>query len=209
RYLSQPSEGMPLHAGMLAVLAVLMLAARRRIRDWAGTPEAASPVMNVFERPLASTVVIALLLVPSPSAPLPPAARSLVMILGLGAAVRIVRLTADPRLTPELYALWVLFAVDGYREATAHASVIEQTFLAIEMLAGIAVLTYSLTAGGLRRLSEEAMGAGRLATYRRVGRLIVLILAVALVAGAFGYLRLARLLASGVLGSSALALMLY
>jgi potassium efflux system protein len=209
QYLSEPSDGILLHAGILALAAILMVAARRRVRAWAGTDEAASPAMSVFDRPFAATIVIALLVVAAPNAPLPPTVRNLVIFLGLGPVIRLVRLTVDLRLTPELYALWILFVVDGFREAAAGVPVIEQTILAIEMLAGIAVLTYSLTVGGFRRLSAQMMESGRLAAYRRVARLIVVIFAVALVAGAVGYLRLARLLTSGVLGSSALALMLY
>jgi potassium-dependent mechanosensitive channel len=209
QYLSEPSEGLPLHVGLLSLLAVLMFAARRRVRHWAETSEGTSPALSVFERSLAATVVIALLLAARPNSPLPPTVRNLFIVLGLGPVMRLVRLTVDPRLLPELYALWFLFAVDSFREATAGVAVIEETVLAFEMLAGIAVLVYSLTIGGLRSRSGRAFEGGRLAAYRGVARLIVVVFGVALVAGAVGYVRLARLLASSVLGSGALALMLY
>jgi potassium efflux system protein len=209
QYLRRPSDGALLHGGLLALVAVLMLVARRRVRGWAGTAERASPAMRVFERPLAATVVIALLVVAAPNALLPPTVRNLFVLLGLGAVIHLVRLTTDPRLTSELYGLWILFAFDSLRETTAGVSVVEQLVLAIEMLAGIALLAYSLRLGGFRRPPGQAIETGRLATYRRVAGLILLIFAVALVAGVLGYIRLARLLASGVLGSCALALMLY
>jgi small-conductance mechanosensitive channel len=86
---------------------------------------------------------------------------------------------------------------------------IEQVILVLEMLAGIAVITYSMRVGGLRHLSPEEPETGRLAAFRAGARVVMLIFAVALVGAALGYVRLARLLASGVLGSGALALTLY
>ena len=77
------------------------------------------------------------------------------------------------------------------------------------MLAGIAVITYSLRVGGLRHSSHEGPQMGRLSAFRVGARLVMLTFAVALVGGALGYMRLARLLASGLLGSGALALTLY
>ena len=87
--------------------------------------------------------------------PIPPTVRVLFVVLGLAAAIRLTRRWTDPRLGPELYMLWVLFAVDSLREALAGVLGIEQVILVLEMLAGIAVITYSLRVGGLRRLSPE------------------------------------------------------
>jgi potassium efflux system protein len=209
RYFRDPSEGMPLHVGILALLVIAMFAARRRVRVWATSPEGVSSALSVFARPFAAAVVIALLFALAPNSPLPPTVRNLFGILGLGAVIRLTRRTADPRLVPEFYMLWILFAGDSLRAAIAGAPVIEQVILALEMLAGIAVLAYSLTLGGLRVLSPQIVEAGRLATYRLGARLVMLVLGVALVAGAVGYMRLARLLASAMLASGGLALMLY
>src|SRR5262249_34892133 len=98
---------------------------------------------------------------------------------------------------------------DSVREGVAGLAGVEEAFLALEMLAGIAVLAYSLRVGGLRENADSALETGRLTAHRTIARLILLIFAVGVVAGALGHVRLARLLASGVLGSGALALMLY
>jgi small-conductance mechanosensitive channel len=87
--------------------------------------------------------------------------------------------------------------------------VVEQALLVLEMLIGLAVLRFALTRGRLRLPAESSAETGRLPAWRIGFALIMLALAVALVAGAFGYMRLARLLASGILGSGALALILY
>src|SRR5262249_52401539 len=134
--------------------------------------------------------------------------RNLFIVLGLGVVIRLMRLTADYRLVPEFYALWVLFAANTFPASVASTPLIEQSLLVLQVAAAMGVLAYSLRFGGLRVSSPTAETA-RLYAYRAGARLIMLLLGIALVAGAIGYMRVARLLASGVLGSGALALMLY
>ncbi|HXJ79998.1 MAG TPA: mechanosensitive ion channel domain-containing protein [Candidatus Methylomirabilis sp.] len=209
RYLRDPSQNMLLHVGIFALLIVAMFAARRRARQWETSPDGVSPAIAVLAHPIEGAVGIALLIVAAPNSPLPPTVRNLLSILGLGAVIRLVRLTAGSRFAPECYMLWLLFAVNTFRASITGAPVIEQGILILEMVGGIGVLAYSLAIGGLRQVPSPVGEAGRLAAYRAGARLLVLLLGVALVAGAVGYMRLARLLASGVLGSGALALMLY
>ena len=91
--------------------------------------------------------VIGLLLLSTPYAPIPPTVRALFVVLGLAAAIRLARRWADPRLGPELSLLWGLFAVGTVRETLAGVVPIEQVILVLEMLAGIAVITYSMRVG--------------------------------------------------------------
>jgi small-conductance mechanosensitive channel len=207
RYLRVPSEGLPLHVGFLAVLAVALSAARRRVRLWA--PTKSSPATAVLDHPYSATAVIAMLVVASLWSPLPPTVRSLFEVLGLAPVIWLTQPATDPRLASGFYMLLALFAVDRLREAVAGVPVLEQAILMLAMLAGLAALAYSLTIGGLRRSSAQGAETERLAALRVGAGLVVLGFAVALVAGAAGYMRLARLLASGVLGSGALALTLY
>jgi len=203
RYTNDPSKRTPLHVGFVVVLALLLVAARRRVRLWAASGDARSPAMAVFEYPYSATVVIGLLLLSTPYLPIPPTVRALFTVLGLAAAIRLTRRWADPRLGPELRVLWGLFAVGSLRAALAGLVPIEQIILALEMLAGIAVITYSLRVGYL-----STARTGHLVAFWGAARLVILTFAVALAAGALGYTRLARLLASGVLASAALALTL-
>ncbi len=209
RYVSDPSQHMPWHVGMVAVLAVALAAAGRRARQWTTTAENVSAATAVLDHPLAATMVVVLILVASPYSPLPLLLRVLLAVVGLAPVIRLTRPLADPRIVPAFYALGVLFAVDRAREVVANAPVIEQVILALEMIAGIAWLRYSLGIGGLRRSPGRREETGRLPVFRVGAGLVMLIFAVALVAGVLGYMRLARLLASGVLFSGVLALMLY
>ena len=209
RYIRDPSGGMLWHVGVLAVLAVALTAVRRRVRQLAATPEGAPAAASVFERPYVATVALALIVVGAPNSPVPLTVRGLFEVLGLIPVIGLTRLTADRRLAPALYTLWVLFAVDNLRDTIAGTPVIEQVILAQEMIAGIAVLAYSLRSGGLRAPVSERAETDPLPIFRFGGGVVMLLFAVALVAGAVGYMRLARLLAASVLGSAALALILY
>jgi small-conductance mechanosensitive channel len=207
-YVRDPA-GMPLHVGIVALLALVLSLARRRLRQWTTGAEGPSPATVVFDRPYAATVVVALLAVAAPNSPVPLTVRNLFAVVGLAAAIRLTRLGVDRRLAPELYMLWILFAVDSFRGTLGGVPVVEQALLALEMLAGLAVLRYSLTRGRLQPPAGPRAETGKLPAWRLGIGLVMLSFAVALIAGAVGYMRLARLLASGILGSGALALTLY
>ena len=209
RYLRDPAERLPRHLAFFAAVAVVFTFARRRAREGATTEADTSPSMRVFERPYSATAVLALLLASSPWSPVPPAVHRLIVILGVGPVIRLVRPAVDPRVHAELYVLWGLFVIDAVRGAFAGVTLLEQAFLAVETIAGIALVGHSVRSGRLQLLSARRAESGRFATYRVGVGLVVVLFAVALVAGLLGYLRLARLLASGVLSGAVLALLLW
>ena len=208
RYAGDP-RGLRLHLVAFALLALLFVQARRRIHR--GTPAAPAPstATAVFERPYAATVVVALLAVSSPYVLVPLTTRSVFVALGLAAAIRLTRLTVDPRIVPELYTLWVLFALDTLRGVLAGVPVVEQALLVLESLGGLGVLGYSVSRGALRATSDARPRGDDRPGVRLGACLLMAVFAVTALAAAAGYLPLARLLASGILGSGALALMLH
>jgi len=197
---------MPLHLGAWALLAAALCAARRRLRR-GGIAADTSDAASVLDRPYSAAVTIALLVVATPGSPIPIAVRDVVTVFGFVPVLRVIRPVADARVMPLFPILWVLFAADAMRASIAGVPLIEQSVLALEAAAAIVAIAYSLVRGGLR--SDPAqVESGRLAALRVLAHLVLLTFAVALVAGAVGYMRLARLLTSGVLVSGALALML-
>lgn len=203
-YARHPGGG-PLYVGIFALLALALSAVRRQLRPGDHPATERSPATAVWDRPYAATVVIALLVVSAPTSGVPLPVRRLFGVLALGGVIRVAQPVVDPRLAPGLYALWGLFVVDTLRLPVAGVPLVEQTLLALEMLAGLAVLGLALR----RRGSRPGPEAITLPAVRAAVVLVTLGFAIALVAGATGYMRLARLLASGLLGSAALALMLY
>jgi small-conductance mechanosensitive channel len=197
------------HVGIFLTLAVLLRMARRRVRRWTAAGEDVSPATRVFDHPYAAALMIPLIYASAPDSAEPPWLRQMFEVLALGPVIRLTRRIVDPRLVPGLYILLVLFALDTLRQAFAGPPLLEQGVLVIEVLGGLAVLAYALTIGGLRRPAANTGDSERLRLIRVGGGLVLVILTVALVAGALGYMRLARLLASGVLGGGAMGLTLY
>jgi potassium-dependent mechanosensitive channel len=206
-YLRDPSQGMPFHVGFFVVLAVALVAARRQLHRPAPIEEGASTATAALDRPYAAALGVTLFAVSSPYSVAPPTVRELSQVLMLVPVIRLALPVVDARLRPELFLLALLFASDSLREAFGGTPVLESAMLLSELLAGMVVLAYSLSVGGLRRSSGSE--PARLRGYRAGANLVMLVLAAALSAVTLGYMPLARLLTSTVLGDSALALALY
>jgi small-conductance mechanosensitive channel len=132
-----------------------------------------------------------------------------VALLILVPSVLIVRRFAPRELLPAVYTLATCFVVDRVRDLCADVPRLERSVFLVEMIFGIAFLALALH-------SQSAMAATRPAGVSRARRAIAGILwlatgvlAFAVVAGAVGYLRLARSLGTPVLSSGYAALILY
>ncbi|MGH7795063.1 MAG: mechanosensitive ion channel domain-containing protein [Candidatus Binatia bacterium] len=206
-YLRDPRYGVPLHAGLFIVLALVFCAARRRIPRWTKDGAVEFRPITVFERPYAAAAVISLLAATSPYFQMATSVRQALAVLALVPTIRVSLPTVDASLAPGIYALGVLFAVDMVRQAFAGAQLIGQVILIVETLAGILVVIW------LRRHHQQIVGTKNLSSsqiaLRLSGFLVVLVLFFALAAGSAGYMRLARLLSPGILVGAVLALIAY
>ena len=209
QYVRDPSRGMALHIAILAMLSAVFCAARRGRRRWRAVGDDELQTIAVFDRPYAAALIVVLLIASSPMYGVPLSVRRLCVVLALVPVIRLTRPVIDLRLVSTVYALGVLFALDSLRQAVERMSVLEQAILEVEMLAGIVVLGRSLTSGSLRLRSGAGAETERVRVFRIGAGLVVLTLAAGLVAGATGYMRLARLLASSVFSGGVLALTLY
>jgi len=198
-----------LQVALLATVCLLVRRARAAARRKADKGPSEQAAAQVLELPMSSAVVVALLATPwiYPEAP-----RLMVNVVGLLAlvpAVRIVRRLASPAIAPAVYALAAFFLVDRARDVCSAVPVLEQRVFLLEMAAGIVFLALAVR-------SERFLTNGETVTALAGRRGVVWVLwaqlsvfGVALVAGALGYMRLARLLGGEVLASSYIALVLY
>jgi len=209
RYVLDPSRGMPLHIAIFAMLSALFCAARRGWRRWSAAGDDELQAIAVFDRPYSAALIVVLLIASSPMLNVPFSVHSLSVVLAVVPVIRLTRPVLDPRLAPTVYALSVLFGLDSIRRAIGGMPVLEQAVLEVEMLVGIAALARSLTSGAPRRPSGEGPETERVHAFRMGAGLVVLTLAAGMVAGAGGYMRLARLLAASVFSGGVLALTLY
>jgi hypothetical protein len=123
-------------------------------------------------------------------------------------AVLIVRRLAPPPLRPTVYALAAFFLLDRIRE-TCSVPVLERWVFLLGMLLGISFLALAVRSETLVRATSVHEDAGwrRTLTCLLWGQLAIL--ATAVLTGALGYMRLARLLGGQVLAANYVALVLY
>jgi potassium-dependent mechanosensitive channel len=198
----------PLLVALFIGLSLAMGAARRRAHGWASQGDTAG--FRVFDRPLSAALVLTLLASAWVYSSAPPrAAMALGQVLALGLALRVMQLLVEPPLVPGLYVFGAFFLTDLVRSYISVVPLLEQLIFLFEMLAGTAGLAWWLVS---KRPRASRVGETVLQTSPalRIGaRLVLLAFAGAFVAGAAGYMSLALLLGSGVLGSGYLALVFY
>jgi small-conductance mechanosensitive channel len=108
---------------------------------------------------------------------------------------------------PTLYTVCVLFAIETVRQAYGGVRVIGQALLVAETLAAIVAIV--LLRSRYRRILVERGEYNWLRLFGALQFMIIAGLVISLVAGAAGYLRLARLLTPGILVGGILALAAY
>jgi potassium-dependent mechanosensitive channel len=209
QYLARQLARVPFQVALFVVVLVLARLARGRARHRAEKEPSERAAAQVFERPVASALVLALLAVVW-IYPHPP--RTLINAVGLLIllpAVLIVRRLASPAVVPAVYALAAFFLVDRVREVCAAVPVLEQWVFLLEMVFGILFLALAVRSEHLVTDANDqaALGWRHVLVWLLWGQLAIL--ACAVFAGAFGYMRLARLLGTEVLVSSYIGLVLY
>ena len=206
QHLRDPATGLRMHAALFVVLAALLWAARRWTRRSAAE-EGASFATAVFDRPFSAALLVGLATHPLIYGPAGPETRQLFQVMMLVPLMRLTRPVVDARVFSCLLMLAAVFTLDTARRA-AVALAIEPAILSLEMLAGMLGLGYALTAGPLRRLPVREAESERLRASRAAGAVALALFAAGLTGTVLGYLRLGRVIASGVLGSAFLALLL-
>ena len=206
-YVRDPSERMPLHAGLFLVLVLAFGSARRRVQRHQAAGEAASSALMVFHHPYAAALLVILFIATSPFLQIPPTVREVFQLLAFLPMILLTQPVVGAPVVPGLYALGGLFALDTVQQACAGAPPIGQVLLGGETLAGLVVAGWLL--GNLRRSHGETAGQPGVPALRLGTHLFLLTFAAGLVAASIGYVRLARLLTSGIIAGGVAALALY
>jgi potassium efflux system protein len=208
-YLQEPAMGLPLHIGLFIILAFVFWMARRRLHQWRVSGEEISPMLTVFENPFAAALLCSLSIASGPHSSAPGMVKVLFEIMAFAPIIRIIKPVVDPRFLPELYVLWVLYAIDAFRQALSGGQFSGQFIVIIETLAGATVLMWSLVHGHIRHSSADVSNLFGRSILRAVVILVFITLTAGLVAGILGYLSLARILASEIIAGGAMAAGLY
>jgi len=209
QYLAGQRGRAPFQVALFLILLVLARLARGRARHRTEKEPSEQAAAQVFERPVASALVLALLatvwIYPHPP-------RALINALGLIIllpSVLIVRRLAAPAVAPAVYALAAFYLVDRVRQVCGAVPVLEQWVFLIEMVCGIFFLVLAIRSDLLVKDTDGEVTFGWRRVLAWLLRAQLAILASAVLAGSLGYMRLARLLGTEVLASSYIALVLY
>ena len=206
-YVRKPREGSGLHAMLFIILAFVFCAARRAVATWNKSGAALSPALSVFERPFSAALVLILLFITSPFVQISTAVQQLLTIVALVPVLRLVRPVISRSVAALSYAVCLLFALDTLRQAYAGIQVIGQMILVAETLAGIIALFWMRR--HYRQIIAERAESSRLILLKSTRFLVMIVLIFSLLAGAAGYLRLARLLTPGILVGGVWALVVF
>ncbi len=218
-YFSWSSRAFVAQMGLFTLLAIICVSIRRRIDSWKESTEL-PPDIALFEAPFSAALAVALFIGSSPLMRSPQAVRMIMSALTIVPMILLVQTMVNRRPLPLLYVLGLLIAADIFRPVIAGVPVLEHLFLLSEAVCGIAILLWwqrnSATQGLWLYLRSTTASSAENEKSPEIGHfeknvawLIILIQGTSFAAVIFGYLHLARLLMSGVLVASTLALALF
>ena len=199
-------RSLTLLGGLMPFLVILFTMVRRRVTAMEAAGET-SPAIEVFERPIAGALVLFFMMGSSSLMVIPQAVRVMMEVLALIPMIILIRpALLLPRLVRAFWTLGVLFFLDTVRQGIAGAPLLEQGFLLVEAGSGLLMFRWAVS------LSRD-IHKDHARTTRNLLRIFTLcgMIALALSLGAVigGYLRLARLLVSGVLMGGVQAIWLF
>ncbi len=187
------------HALILVLSVGAMLALRPRAQRWAAEDETAEASARVLARPYAAGVVVAVLASPFLYPKAPSYFEALLLLVALGATLRLIPPLLAPGTRAAFYALAGFFVVDLLRDFLVGLPILVRLLFELELTAAIAVLLFLL---GSQRLAMLPSAARLMPVFVLLRRAAIGLLMVALGGSALGFVSLSRLLGDGVLDSA-------
>jgi small-conductance mechanosensitive channel len=206
-YLGGEMAPLFVHFLILVLLIIGFYRMRRAIHLQAREEVALQHAARIFNLPLATAILIALL---ATGFFYPQAPRLLWAVVGAAAlipAIIIIRHLVEPALYPVLYAIVIAYFVDRVRYISTPGDLLSRFLLIFEMVAGSLFLLWLLRS---TRLTRSGLATDRIECAIRIYlQVAFFVLIAAGLANVAGYVQLSELLARGMLESSYLAVVLY
>ena len=187
---------LPLLGAIFLGFVAVLYRARGRIRRHSATAEAGT-LSAVFEHPISAAVILTALVGTLVYAEDLALYLYLVGLVGVVPVVRLMRPLVTGVVVRALYALGVLFVIDQLRLLISTATYLDQVVYLIEMLASTLLMIWLRTAWRRSTLRASTLPRANAGT-----TVLLFAFLTAFVAGALGYMHLARMIGSGALGSS-------
>jgi potassium-dependent mechanosensitive channel len=201
------SEGAALAALLLVFLTLLIAAVtlRRKAPAWIEQHRISQATARILHRPVSLALVLTL----TPALPAlvqsPVLINTLVILLVLIAAIRLVPLLVGPNFQPFLYALLALLALPPLR-LMGITSFVERTLYTMGDLIALAVFGFLTRRARLKGTAFQERGGRRLQLAIRAG---LVLLGLCFLLNFVGYFALARTLQDALLFATCLAIVLY
>lgn len=199
---------LPLQLALFAALLVLWRRGRRRTAGWLAEDSNLAPVAAVFEHPFSSALFLTLLATPWIYPPAPLVLRQIIRVAATPPLLRVLAGLVDRPIVPGLFALGAFFIVDQVRSVFTPLVLLEQLVFLTEVLAGALVLLWLLRSGRIQRL-QAGLSPRAVTFLARTARVLIVLLAFAFLAGALGFMQLARFITRVVLNSGYAAMLLF
>jgi potassium-dependent mechanosensitive channel len=198
-----------IHALLILVFGAALFWLRGRLRRWSEQEPSLQPVVPVFGLPFSAALAVSCLLSRwTLYAEAPRLLLALLFVVALIPTIRILRRLLEPKLSPILNAVLILFVVDELREIVAALPNFARLLLLAELLGAIAFLIWLIRS---RRLSAAADSMGRRLSRAAlpVAWIGLIFFLAAFLANVFGYVSLANILVSIVVWSVFFMIILY
>jgi len=195
-----------LHGVLLGVALAATLALRQRSQAWRADDPRLEASSVVFERPFSAALLIALLATPLLYPKAPRVVDNLAIALLVIPLLRLLPRLLEPALVPAVYGLAGFAVLDQLRDVLEKRPFAERSLLLVQTLAAAALFWWMLRPA---RLAALPAGTRLPRVVGQIMRLALLLMAFAAIANVAGWVHLSRVVASGVLGSAYLAVILY
>ncbi len=208
-YVSHVAPRLPLFAALYLLLVyILRGAARRSLGD--GERDASQDrVAAVVELPYSSALLLTLLIAVWADPTSPRVVREILAVAALPPIVRILYQIMDPDLRHAIDVLAALFLVDRVRALCYSVPLLEQAIFVVEMAVTLLLLILFVRFD-IAQVAAAREGPDPVSRWTSRGfRSAIVLSAFALLAGALGFMQLARVIANTVLGAAYLGTSLY
>ena len=207
-YVERQKARLFLHAVLCSVLIAVLYWVRRQVQPWIEAEPPLKRAMLVFDSPLATALVLSLLVSGWIYSEAPRVWWALLGTAALIPTVSMLRQLVEPHLFLILNALVVFYLLDQVRAVVSSLPVLPRLVFIGEMCGGILFLMRLSTTARLSGVPE----AERDSVWKAItiaARVASATFAAAIIANVLGYVSLANLLGNAVLGSAYLAVILY
>jgi len=193
-FLRRHASFLPLQLLLLASLVLLMRRARSWVEDWRSSGTELREHLAVLELPYSVALLVTCLCAYALQPDAPQLLFDALAIVVLVPVLRLLHRIVHPAVMRPIYVVAALRVVDLFQPLAGTAPVVQQSLLCLSMSGGLILMLWSVSPARMRGAPQ-----GWRSGVTWTGRLLGLDFGAAFVAGAFGYMNLARFLSSTAL----------